>query len=380
MKGDPGGDRDRRYLEEAARLAKRGRGEVEPNPMVGALLVKDGAVLARGYHAGYGGPHAELLALQKAGSAARNSTLYVTLEPCSSQGKTPPCTDVILRAGVRCVVAGCVDPDRRHEGRGLLLLEKAGLDVRHVPEEACDELIVPFRNYLQRERPYVILKWAATLDGRIAAKDGSSRWISSERSRRSVHRLRGHVDAVMVGSRTVLMDDPRLNCRARGVPLTPARVVLDPRLEVPPSARLFQNAGDHRKVSGYPAGRIILLAGRVAAKERIDALRRAGADVILLDASTEASGPFLGEALAQLKLKGIQRLLVEGGSQLITGLIEANLADQVRVFIAPKIVGGRSAPSAVEGIGRAPMSEAIQLMHTKIKRSGEDLLIQGFFQ
>jgi diaminohydroxyphosphoribosylaminopyrimidine deaminase/5-amino-6-(5-phosphoribosylamino)uracil reductase len=374
------GEQDRLYLREAARLAWKGRGRVEPNPMVGALLVRDGVPLAKDYHAGYGGPHAEINALRKAGAKAKGSALYVTLEPCSSRGKTPPCCEAILEAGVKKVIVGSVDPDPRHRGKGLAILEQNGLTVRLVEEESCRDLLVPFRVYLKMERPYTLLKWAMTLDGRIAARDGSSRWISGPESRHAVHRERGHADAVLVGSRTVLLDDPGLNCRKKNAPMVPLRVVLDPWLNVPQTSKLVKNALSGKDEEGYPAGPVWFIASGQAKEDRLEALRNSGVELILLEADPDEGNLFLEEAMSALKIKGINRVFAEGGGRLFTSLIEAELADQVMVFIAPKIVGGTLALSPVGGVGRVPMAEAHQLKEVRIRRSGEDALLEGFFK
>jgi diaminohydroxyphosphoribosylaminopyrimidine deaminase/5-amino-6-(5-phosphoribosylamino)uracil reductase len=347
--------------------------------MVGALVVKDHVVVGKGYHRRYGGPHAEILALRQAKEGARGATLYVTLEPCSSRGKTPPCTDAILRSGAARVVVGAVDPDPRHRGKGIELLKRGGVAAELLEDRACEPLLIPFKAALERDRPYVILKWAMTLDGRVAAKDGSSKWISGAASRHAVHRLRGHVDAILVGQRTVLLDDPRLNCRRKGVPLTPVRVVLDPRLEVPATATLFQQAAGGRDPSGRRLGPVWILAAKGADSGRAEALRGLGVEVLLVEDSQEDRQLFLTRGLSELKRKGIHRLLVEGGSQVFTGLVEAKLADQVVAFVAPKIVGGGSALSPVEGEGRAPMSAAHRLTEISVKRSGEDMMMVGFF-
>ena len=254
---DPGkaAARDRSFLARAAELALKGRGWVEPNPMVGALVVKGDRVIGRGWHRAYGGPHAEIFALRSAGTDAKGAVLYVSLEPCSSHGKTPPCTEAVRAAGVRRVVVGALDPDPRHDGRGLRVLRRAGIRAEYVPEEGCGDLRDRFDRHLRMTRPYVILKWAMTLDGRIAAGDGSSKWISGTASRRTVHRMRGHVDGVLVGARTARLDAPRLNCRIKGAPLHPVRVVLDPAcacLCTPPSCGLRERSGITR---GFPWAR-----------------------------------------------------------------------------------------------------------------------------
>lgn len=367
-------NREVSYLHEAVRLAMKGAGRVEPNPRVGALVVKGSEVIARGYHRRYGGPHAEAAALKKAGERAAGAELYITLEPCSTQGKTPPCTEAVMRSGVRRVVVGAVDPDPRHGGAGLDQLRQAGIDVTLIENEACRDLLNGFLRSLENDKPHVILKWAMTLDGRIAARDGSSQWISGERSRRAVHRLRGHVDGVMVGSRTVVLDDPSLNCRLKGVPLVPARVVLDPRLEVPLEAGLIRSAANLKDEEGFPLGPVILFTSSSCGE-----VKAAGVETVHLDAPPEDEPAFLSQALVKMRGMGIHRLLVEGGGHLFTRLVEARLADQVQAYIAAKIVGGSRALSPVEGEGLAPMKTAHQLIDTRITHYGRDVMMEGFF-
>jgi diaminohydroxyphosphoribosylaminopyrimidine deaminase/5-amino-6-(5-phosphoribosylamino)uracil reductase len=255
-----------------------------------------------------------------------------------------------------------------------------GIQVNQIEDKTCEDLLCGFKVHLKKRYPHILLKWAMTLDGRIAAKDGSSKWISGEYSRRAVHKLRGHVDAVMVGNRTVILDDPSLNARWKGSPLVPVRVVMDPSLKIPLSARLFKNPGKGIDPEGFPLGPVWILAGRDAEGSRTEAFKKTGAEVFLLDSQEKEKGPFLMEALSALRERGIQRLLVEGGGTLFTSFIEARLADQVVAFIAPKIVGGRSAPSPIEGSGRVSMEEAFSLVDVKIKPSGQDAQVKGFIQ
>jgi diaminohydroxyphosphoribosylaminopyrimidine deaminase/5-amino-6-(5-phosphoribosylamino)uracil reductase len=368
---------NRQYLAKAARAALKGRGFVEPNPIVGAVVVaRDGERAWTGHHADYGGPHAERAVLARAKEGARGGTLYVTLEPCSSTGKTPPCTEAVVAAGIERVVAGALDPDPRHDGRGLRLLEEAGVEAVLLPDEACERLLDRFRAALDRQRPQVVLKWAMTLDGRIAARDGSSQWISGEKSRRVVHRMRGHADAVMVGAGTVLADDPGLNCRIKGAPLVPARIVVDPDLETPPGARLLELP----RGGAHPAGPVWLLTSATPDSNRARALEEAGAEVLSLHCDGQERAAFLAEALDVLHARGIRRLLVEGGSTLFTAFVEARLADQVTAFVGPRIVGGGASLSPVEGAGAPSMSEALALGDVSVTRTGEDAMVTGFLR
>ncbi len=369
-------EQDRHYLGEAARLAPRGLGFVEPNPIVGAVIVAGGRIVARGWHANFGGPHAEPAALKKAKEAARGGTLYVTLEPCSTRGKTPPCTEAIVDAGIRRVVVGALDPNPAHEGRGLRRLEERGVEVVLLHDEGCEALICRFRRSLSVKKPWSVLKWAVTLDGRIAARDGSSKWISGDRSRRMVQRLRGHADAVMVGVGTVLRDDPRLNCRLRGAPRVPVRIVIDPGLRTPPTARMFRLAGE----GPAAAGDLWIVASAGADRSRAEVLKKAGALILPLPCDGREHGIFLEKTLESLWERGVRRLLVEGGSLLFTSFVESGAASQVVAFVAPRLVGGRDAPSPLEGEGAPAMSEAWQLEDVSVKRSGDDAMMMGFFK
>lgn len=372
-------EQDNRFLIVAVEEALKGRGFVEPNPMVGAVVAKNDRLISKGYHALYGGPHAEINALAKAGNQSRGATLYVTLEPCSSKGKTPPCTEAVLAAGIRKVVVGAIDPDPRHKSAGLALLKDAGVEVVHANDGRCDSLLQDFRGNLSRKTPYVILKWAMTLDGRIAARDGSSQWISGEASRRRVHRLRGHVDGIMVGSGTAIADDPSLNCRLPKAPLVPTRVVVDPALETPESIGLIDRALKREDDKGFALGPVVFFCSPQADPVVKGTFIQKGVEVITLPVSHEDQPGFLEEALICLKQKGISRLLVEGGSGLITHFIENRLADQIEVYVAPKIVGGEEALSPVGGAGQASMADAIPINNVITRRVGDDLWFRGFF-
>ena len=367
---------DRGFLDQAARAALKGRGFVEPNPMVGAVVVSPGGEVFKGWHADYGGPHAEKAALAKAHDAARGGTLYVTLEPCSTTGKTPPCVEAIIDARVARVVVGAHDPNGVHNGRGIGLLKDAGLTVDLLHDPGCEALLDRFKICLGRSRPWMVVKWAMTLDGRIAARDRSSQWISGEKSRRLVHRLRGHSDAVMVGAGTVRADDPSLNCRLKKAPLRAARIVVDPDLSTPPGARLFQLGPDGTFPAGPAAG--VTVPGHD--RRSLGALEEAGADILTVDCDSADHRLFLEKTLDRLFEKGIKRLLIEGGSGLITSAVDARLADEAVVFVAPVVVGGADSLSPVLGKGAPSMEHALRLSDVSVTRSGQDALLIGFFQ
>lgn len=356
-----------RFLTEALGLARKGEGYVSPNPMVGAVLVRGGKVVARGYHRRFGGAHAEAEALAGQQGDLRDATLYVNLEPCCHHGKTPPCTDLIMRLGVGRVVIGTLDPNPQVAGRGVALLREAGVDVQvGVMEGACRQLNRVFFHWMESGLPWVTVKWAQSLDGRIATRIGHSQWITSERSRRMAHRLRGLHDAVLVGIGTVLADDPQLTVRlVRG--RNPIRVVLDSRLQIPLESKVL------RGVQRGPETWVVTT--HEANRHKAIELERAGARLI-----QSAQGPDgevdLRDMLSSLALLGVSSVLVEGGGRVITSFLKARLAQRLVCFVAPMILGtGRSAVRSLE-IFR--VEEALRLGSWRVRRVGPDLMIDAF--
>ena len=351
----------RMALEEAA----RGRGFVEPNPMVGAVLVRDGELISVGHHARYGGPHAEAAALSAAGDRARGATLYVTLEPCCHHGKTPPCSEAVLRAGVARVFAAHRDPFPKVAGGGLAQLREAGVQVDVGLEgEAATALNAPYLKRVLTGRPYVVAKWAMTLDGKTAAADGDSRWISSPESRSLVHEVRGRMDAVIVGVETVLADDPRLTVRPPG-PRTPARVVLDSRARTPLASHLATTARE------IPT---IVLVGEAAGSDAVDGLRRAGCEVVQL---ADAPRPKADRVLEELGRRGMTSVLVEGGGRIVGDFLDRGCIDEVDVYVAPILEGGDHSRTAVRGLGRELMTQALRLQSVRRSFAADDVRIQG---
>jgi len=352
---------DRTLIARAVKLAERGWGNVEPNPYVGAVLARGSRILAEGAHLTYGGPHAEVAVLRKAGKAARGATLYVTLEPCSHQGKTPPCDRLILESGVKRVVVGWMDPNPRACG-GLQNLEAAGVAVTCLEDEASKTLVSPFRNYLSERRPFVLAKWAMTMDGRIAARGGDSRYITSPLARARVHRERARSDAVLIGSSTLLVDDPDLTAR-----LAPGRsgirVVLDRRLRTPLRARLVHTA---REVPTW------ILTGPFPDPAHARSLEKAGVRIFPLARHATLSG-----ALRTLRGNGVHRILSEGGAAVLGALLRARAVDRVQVFVAPRILGGSDALGPVGGRGPGRMALAKNLLGMRTRKVGPDLLIEG---
>lgn len=362
-------------MQEALDLAQRGCGEVEPNPRVGALLLQDGEVVGRGFHGYYGGPHAEVAALEDARSrGAKPDTAVVTLEPCSSNlgdggKKTPPCTQALLAAGIRRVVVGAIDPDPRHRRRGLVELEQRGVEV--IEGVLADDFLRqnrPFVKWLSLDRPWTIAKWAMTLDGKTAAPTGESRWISGPESRRRTHELRARCDAVLVGFRTAQIDDPELTVR-HVAGRQPVRIVVDPRAEIDDDSNLVRTA--------HKAPTWILVADDVDAA-RTGHLQDLGVQVIHIKSAESPRHIHLREAWRELRRRGMRRIVVEGGGGLVADLFGWNCIDQVQCYLAPKIIGGRFAPTPVAGEGRAFMAEAWPVEDWGYVRSGDDLLLSGF--
>jgi diaminohydroxyphosphoribosylaminopyrimidine deaminase/5-amino-6-(5-phosphoribosylamino)uracil reductase len=358
---------DRRWMAEALELAARGRGLCSPNPMVGAVVIHEGRAVGHGFHARAGGPHAEVEALREAGERAAGATLYCTLEPCNHHGRTPPCVDAILEAGVRRVVAAVRDPNPRVRGGGMDALEAAGVETVSgcLEAEARSQNRVFFFAMRQR-RPHVTLKCAMTLDGKIAAFDGRARWITGEAARQQSHRLRSESDAVMVGVGTALADDPALTVRLDPPwPREPFRIVVDSRGRLPVDARLI-DAGS--------ASRVIVAVTERSPIERVTRLESRG--VTVLACKSGDAGVDLSDLCARLFGMDVTSVLLEGGSQLNGGFLDADLVDRVAVFIAPMLVGGATAPTAVAGHGRA-LADALRLSTVTARPVGADWLVEG---
>ena len=355
-------------MRRALELAEQGRGWVEPNPLVGAVLVRAGRVVGEGYHERFGGPHAEAHALSQAGAAARGAMLYVTLEPCCHHGKTPPCTDALIAAGVRRVVAAMKDP--QVGGAGLDRLRQAGLTVHTgVLEDQARQLNAPYLKLITRGVPYVHAKWAMTLDGKIATVTGQSKWITGEQSRRRVHELRGRMDAIIVGIGTVLADDPLLTARPPG-PRTASRVVLDSGGRLPPESQLARTARD--------APVIVATTDRASAGS-LRVLQQAGCECLRLGRSAE--GVDLDGLLRELGQRRLTNVLVEGGSAVLGSFFEQRQLDEVYVFVAAKLLGGGArAPSPLGGAGIESMADAFSLEAIELVPVGNDYLIHGRIQ
>jgi len=351
----------------ALRLARQGLGRTSPNPMVGAVVVKNGVVVGRGYHQKAGGPHAERIALTKAGKLAKGATLYLNLEPCNHTGRTPPCTRFILEKGIKKVVFGMKDPNPRVKGGGAAFLRSRGLEVvQGVLEEECRQLNQVFIKWIENGLPYVTLKAAASLDGRIATRSGDSKWISNEKSRLRVHQLRNQVDGVLVGIGTVLKDDPRLTVRLpRKRSNQPIRIVVDPELQMPAKARMFSEPG-----------KIILVAGNTVPREKKKAFQSLGVGILSLPV---LKGRFSMRAL--LKALGkmeITSLLVEGGAEVFGSFVSEKCFDKLVLFFAPILIGGHQAKGIIEGPGFFSIDKALQLREVELRRLNGDILVEAY--
>ena len=360
-------EHDHQAMALALALAAKGRGWVEPNPMVGAVVVdREGTIIASGRHERHGGPHAEVLALGQAGQRAHGATLYVTLEPCCHHGKTPPCTDLVTASGVARVVAAMSDPFPEVSGRGLAILEAAGIDVAvGLMEEAARVLNAPYLKRLTTGRPHVLAKWAMTLDGKAATASGDSRWISGEASRAMVHETRGVMDAILVGLGTVLADDPELTARPPGARV-PIRIVLDSQAATPHSCRLVQSA---RQVP------LVIAVNDHAPPPARERLSRLGAEILSFPGRGRIP---IGELLDELGRRGHSNLLVEGGGTVLGSFLEESAVDAVDVYLAPVIEGGDHARSPARGRGLELMRDATRLERVQTQTLGDDIRVQGW--
>jgi diaminohydroxyphosphoribosylaminopyrimidine deaminase/5-amino-6-(5-phosphoribosylamino)uracil reductase len=359
-------------MQAALRLARRGIGSVEPNPAVGCIIVKEGRIIGKGWHKKFGGPHAEINALQNCrmlGINPRGATMYVTLEPCCHYGKTPPCTDAIIAAGMAKVVAATIDPSPHANGRGIQELRNAGIQVQTGVCEAEARLLnAPFINFAATGKCWVILKWAQSIDGKVAyvANAGHQRWISNELSRKDAHKLRRRVQGILVGINTVIADDPLLTPRpARGK--KPARIVLDAHLRIPLNCQLLSTA---RKVP------VLIVTGEAAAKanlEKADKIAQQGAELLPVPACEgRCDIEFLLEELAK---RGVAQLLVEGGPTVLTSFLRRRLADEICIYITPKILGSQGSLGISEPM--AQLGAATSLHYIDVKRFGDDIRLSG---
>ncbi len=353
------------YMQRALNLARRALGRTAPNPAVGAVVVRDGRIIAEGYHPAAGEPHAEIFALRAAGEAATGADIYVTLEPCAHQGRTGPCADALIAAGIKRVFIGTIDPNPQVSGRGIERLQAAGIEVQSgVCEAECRELIAPFTWHIRHKTPYTLYKAAMTFDGQLATASGDSRWVSSEQSRQRVHQLRNQVDAIMVGVETILADDPQLTTRLPQGGRDPLRVVVDSRLRTPLDSRLVRQDSD--------AVTLIATTEQAPAVQR-ERLQRAGCELLILPYHN--GRVVLSDLWYELGRRNIQSLLLEGGRTLAAAALQGGLINRLQLYLAPKIVGGAGLSGLFAGQGCPLMQDALSLENLEVERVGEDLLL-----
>lgn len=352
------------YMKRALDLAKKGAGHTSPNPMVGCVVVKDGRIVTEGYHERYGEFHAERNALTRCEEDLTGAEMYVTLEPCCHQGNTPPCTDIIIERGISKVYVGSMDPNPKVAGKGVKILQEHGIEVETgVLEKECLALNEIFFHYITTGMPYVAMKYAMTLDGKIASCTGDSKWVTGERARHHVHELRKQYSAILAGIGTVLADDPMLNCRIEeGV--DPVRVVCDSSLRIPLSSQLVKTAGDIPVIVAY--------AKENPEKEK--ALLQAGVELISAGRDGRVD---LAVLMRELGKRKIDSVLVEGGGAIHGSLLKSGLVQKIYCYLAPKLIGGREASSPVEGDGFSRMKDALQVTEMEILSLGEDICISG---
>jgi len=369
-------------MRRAIELAKKGEGYVHPNPLVGCVVVKDGEIIAEGYHEKYGEFHAERNALTRCKTETKGASLYVTLEPCCHYGKTPPCTEIIIEKGIKKVFVGILDPNPLVAGKGVKILQDAGIEVEvGLCENEIREMNKVFLKYITTKRPYVIMKTAMTLDGKIAAYTGDSKWVTNDESRKKVHELRSELAGVVVGIGTVLADDPMLNVRLEGEHHQPVRIVVDSNLRIPVDSQLVKTAKEYRTIVATTV--ISTKAERNGeisfnCRRFLDSLRSLEMTGIeLLECQSNNNHVDINDMMTKLGAMGIDSLLLEGGGTLNAAFLEAGCVDEVWAFIAPKIIGGGGAKTPVSGKGIDKMSEAINLQDIDIQNINGDILIKG---
>jgi diaminohydroxyphosphoribosylaminopyrimidine deaminase/5-amino-6-(5-phosphoribosylamino)uracil reductase len=360
-------EKDEAFMALACKLAARGRGRTRPNPMVGAVLVRRGKAFSTGYHRRPGAPHAEVVAIDRAKEPLAGATLYVNLEPCAHYGRTPPCVDLILQKKIRRVVIGTKDTNPLVNGKSIATLRRKGVQVTcGVLEEKCRRLNETFFKHVETNKPFVTLKAALTLDGKIASSSGQSQWISCPASRKKVHRLRSRVDAILVGVETVLQDDPQLTVRGVRTEANPCRVVMDSRLRTPMTARVLE-----------PEAETLLATTDGAPARKIRQLEKKGIRVEVFRPDRTGRVP-LGRLLRRLGKRGMQHVLLEGGAGLYTTALMTGEVDKLLLFVAPLLLGGKDAPSLFDGTGFSSPKKGIPVRDLEWRRSDRDLMLEAY--
>ncbi|MGD0336454.1 MAG: bifunctional diaminohydroxyphosphoribosylaminopyrimidine deaminase/5-amino-6-(5-phosphoribosylamino)uracil reductase RibD [Candidatus Omnitrophota bacterium] len=354
------------FMRIAMRLAQKARGMTSPNPIVGALVVKNGKIIGKGYHKKAGLPHAEVIALDEAGKKAKRATLYVTLEPCAHFGRTPPCVEKIVASEIKKVVVGMVDPNPLNNGKGLDILKRSGIKVEvGILEDELRRMNEAFIKYITKKEPFITVKVAESLDGKIASRTGDSKWITSDKSRACAHRMRRNYDAIMVGVNTVLRDNPRLDTWFSRK--HPVKIVVDSQLSTPQDANIFSGAG--------PA---IIVTLAAAPGQETENKKILSEKAKVLEVREKAGQVNLKDMLKKLARLEITNILVEGGGTLNGSLFDEGLVDKVMFFISPRIIGGKDAVSAVMGKGAVRVDRALKLKNISLRRIGEDFLVEGY--
>ena len=360
---------DEKYMRQALEIAKYAIGRTSPNPMVGAIVVRDSRVVGQGWHRQAGSPHAEINALQQAGTLAQGATMYVTLEPCSHYGRTPPCADTLISAGIKKVVVAMNDPNPLVAGKGLKKLREVGIEVVEgvlsVEAAILNEIFI---KYISTQMPFVVLKSAISLDGKIAAYTGHSQWITGQESREYVHELRDCYDAILVGIGTVLVDNPSLTTRLPHKGKNPIRIIIDSRARTPLDAHVVTDG----------LAQTIIAVTHKAPQDRVNALRACGAEVVVIN--EKQSGVDLRQLFNTLAMRNITSILIEGGGNINASVLDENLVDKIYWFIAPKIIGGQSARGPVGGQGVADVNKAHMLEDMNIEHIGQDILISAYMR
>ena len=366
-------------MKEVLPLALKAEGLASPNPLVGAVIVKGNKIVGRGYHKRAGSKHAEIIAIEAAGGKAKGATLYINLEPCVHYGRTPPCAPEVIKAGIKRVVIAMKDPNPLVNGKGIEKMKSAGIDVRTgILEQDAQKINEPYIKYITKKMPFVVLKWAMSLDGKTATFSGDSKWISHEASRQFVHRLRGKFDAVLIGIGTLLKDNPQLTTHGLGVK-EPKRIIVDAKGEIPTDCNLLfplfrsakQSSGDKQK-----GGQVILATTNKINKEKRAYLEQKGIEIIV---TTYENGRVnLRELMIELANREIASVLVEGGGTITASFIENGLADKFIAFISPIIIGGKDAISPVEGEGIEKISDVVKIHNFSVRKLGEDIVVEGY--
>ncbi len=356
------------WMRRALSLAEKAWGATNPNPLVGAVIVKDGMLVGEGFHSAYGQAHAEVMALQEAGDRAENATMYVTLEPCNHKGKTPPCTEAIIKAGIKKVYASLLDPNPQVAGTGFHKLQEAGIETHEgLLYQEATEMNEIFIHYITTGMPFVIHKSAMSLDGKTATNSGHSQWITDEEARHHVHWMRQRTASIMVGVGTVIKDDPSLNVRGTEVqPIHPLRIIIDSKGRIPISSKVLNDSQTCKTIIATTAG---------INKETENVIKDKGAEV--LKVSSDNGKVFLKEVIMELGKRNIDSVLLEGGSVVAASAFESNLVDKVMYYIAPKIIGGSNAPGVIMGKGIKAMGDAILLTNMKFSYIGNDVLVNA---